>query len=141
MSLFRNCVRSCIFLLPVLEPFGGAQKSFIPPCMESAILIRVRHGLQLFSFVIDDVMIVVMVMSSPAAAPAAPTAAVVRIVRGLSGVLLSLVVLFALHTPILEPDFDLALRQVEIACQLPSLLFRDVGVEKKLFFELEGLEL
>ena len=33
---------------------------------------------------------------------------------------LSLSVLLALHPPVLEPDLDLSLRQVEVPCQLPS---------------------
>ena len=55
--------------------------------------------------------------------------------------LLPLAVLLVLHTPVLEPDFDLALRQVEVARQLPALLLRNVSVEKKLFFKFQRLEL
>ena len=33
---------------------------------------------------------------------------------------LALSVLLALHPPVLEPDLDLSLRQVEVPCQLPS---------------------
>ena len=55
--------------------------------------------------------------------------------------LLPLAVLLILHATVLEPDFDLALRQVEIARQLPAFLFRDVGVEEKLFLQFECLEL
>ena len=33
---------------------------------------------------------------------------------------LTLSVLLALHPPVLEPDLDLSLRQVEVPCQLPS---------------------
>ena len=32
---------------------------------------------------------------------------------------LTLSVLLALHPPVLEPDLDLSLRQVEVPCQLP----------------------
>ena len=60
-------------------------------------------------------------------------AAVVVVLRR---VLLSLAVLFALHTTILEPDFDLALRQVEVSRQFPALLLRHVGIEKEFFFQL-----
>jgi hypothetical protein len=56
----------------------------------------------LFSLVVDDMMIAEMM-------------SLVTCVR-LMIVLLSLVVLFALHPTILEPDFDLPLRQVEIPC-------------------------
>ena len=52
---------------------------------------------------------------------------VVVILRRL--VLLSLAVLFALHSTILEPDLDLALRQVEVSCQFPTFLFRHIGIE------------
>ena len=55
--------------------------------------------------------------------------------------LLPLAVLLILHATVLEPDFDLALRQVEIARQLPAFLFRHVGVEEKLFLQFERLEL
>lgn len=55
--------------------------------------------------------------------------------------LLPLAVLLILHATVLKPDFDLALRQVEIARQLPAFLFRDVGVEEKLFLQFERLEL
>ena len=51
-----------------------------------------------------------------------------------AGALLSLVVLLALHPPVLEPDLDLSLRQVEVPRQLPPLLLRDVGVEEEFFF-------
>ena len=36
--------------------------------------------------------------------------------------------LLPLHTAILEPDFDLAFGEVELAADLPSLLAGDVGV-------------
>ena len=45
----------------------------------------------------------------------APAAVVGRLVGGLS-----LSVLLALHPPVLEPDLDLSLRQVEVPCQFPS---------------------
>lgn len=49
--------------------------------------------------------------------------------------------LFALHSPILEPNLNLALGEVEVAGQLPALLFRDVGVEEELLLQLQRLEL
>ena len=55
--------------------------------------------------------------------------------------LLPLAVLLVLHAPVLEPDFDLALRQVEIARQLPSFLLGNVGVEQELFLQFQRLEL
>ena len=55
--------------------------------------------------------------------------------------LLSLVVLLALHPAVLEPDLDLALGEVEVPGQLPPLLLGDVGVEEELLLQLERLEL
>lgn len=54
---------------------------------------------------------------------------------------LPLTVLLVLHPTILKPDLDLALGEIQIARELPSLLLRHVGVEKELLLELEGLEL
>ena len=59
----------------------------------------------------------------------------VTIVVVLRLVLLSLAVLFALHSTILEPDLDLALRQVEVSCQFPTFLFRHIGIEEEFFFQ------
>ena len=59
---------------------------------------------------------------------------VVVILRRL--VLLSLAVFFALHTTILEPDFDLTLCQIEVSRQFPALLLRYVGIKKEFFFQL-----
>lgn len=53
----------------------------------------------------------------------------------------SLTVLLALHSSILEPYFHLPLRQVQVPGQLPSLLFGDVRVVQKLFLQLQRLEL
>ena len=55
--------------------------------------------------------------------------------------LLPLAVLLVFHPPVLEPDFDLALGQVEVSRQLPALLFRNVGVEEEFFFQFQRLEL
>ena len=46
-----------------------------------------------------------------------------------------LVQLFALHAPVLEPDFDLTLAEVQLARDLPALLTRDVRVADELVFE------
>lgn len=54
-------------------------------------------------------------------------------------VCLSLAVLFAFHPTILEPDFDLTLRQIEVSCQLPTFLLGHVGIKKEFFFQLECL--
>ena len=54
--------------------------------------------------------------------------------------LLPLAVFLVLHPPVLEPDLDLTLRQVEIARQLPAFLFGNVGVEQELFFQFQCLE-
>ena len=62
--------------------------------------------------------------------------AVVVVVLRRRLVLLSLAVLFALHSTILEPDLDLALRQVEVSRKLPALLLRHVGIKKEFFFQL-----
>ena len=51
----------------------------------------------------------------PVATAFTPAAVVGCLVGGLS-----LSVLLALHPPVLEPDLDLSLRQVEVPCQLPS---------------------
>ena len=96
--------------------------------------------------------VIAVVRASPAAvvgasaARAAPSAAAAAGARGgvlLGGVglLLSLVVLLALHPAVLEPDLDLALGEVEVPGQLPPLLLGDVGVEEELLLELERLEL
>lgn len=53
---------------------------------------------------------------------------------------LPLRILLVLHSSILEPYFYLPLRQVEVSRQLPPLLFRHVGVEQELFFQLQRLE-
>lgn len=53
---------------------------------------------------------------------------------------LSLRVLLVLHPPILEPYFDLAFGEVQIARQLPALLLGDVRVEEELFLQLQCLE-
>ena len=60
----------------------------------------------------------------------------VTIVVILRLVLLSLAVLFTLHTTILEPDFDLTLCQIEVSRQFPALLLRYVGIKKEFFFQL-----
>ena len=77
-------------------------------------------------------------MIDPATAPAGSrrvvvvvAAAVVVVIRI---VLLSLAILFALHPSILKPDLDLTFGKIKVAGQFPSLLFRHVGIEKKLFF-------
>lgn len=54
---------------------------------------------------------------------------------------LPLTVLLILHTTILKPDLHLPLGQIQIARELPPLLFRHVRVEEKLLLQLEGLEL
>lgn len=53
---------------------------------------------------------------------------------------LALAVLLVLHATILKPDLHLALRQIQITRQFPSLLLRHVGVEQELFLQLQGLE-
>ena len=53
-------------------------------------------------------------------------ATVVIVLRLLVG--LSLAVLFAFHPTILEPDFDLTLRQIEVSCQLPTFLLLRKGL-------------
>lgn len=54
---------------------------------------------------------------------------------------LPLTVLLVLHPPVLEPYLHLALGQVEVPRELPSLLLGDVGVEEELFLQLQCLEL
>ena len=88
--------------------------------------------------------VVVVVPAAARGGPAAAAPGVARVPRAAAAVLLlllSLAVLLALHPPVLEPDLDLPLRQVEVARQLPALLLGDVGVEEELLLELEGLEL
>ena len=65
--------------------------------------------------------------SAAAAAPAPPAGPRGRVLAALRGVrlLLSLVVLLALHPAVLEPDLDLALGQVQVPRQLPPLLLWD----------------
>ena len=46
-----------------------------------------------------------------------------------------LVELFALHAAVLEPDFDLALAEMQLARDLPALLARDVRVADELVLE------
>ena len=94
--------------------------------------------------------VVAMVRAAPvvgatsAAAPASPAGPRGRVLAAaLCGVrlLLSLVVLLALHPAVLEPDLDLPLRQVQVPRQLPPLLLRDVRVEEELLLQLERLVL
>lgn len=47
---------------------------------------------------------------------------------------LPLGVFLILHPPVLEPNFHLSLGQVQVSRELPTLLLRNVRVEKKLFF-------
>lgn len=54
---------------------------------------------------------------------------------------LPLAVLLVLHPTVLKPDLDLALGQIQVARELPSLLFRHVSVEEKFFLQLESLKL
>ena len=49
------------------------------------------------------------------------------------------VLFFPLHPPVLEPDFDLALAQVENVCDLDPPTAREVAVEVELFFQLQRL--
>jgi hypothetical protein len=50
-----------------------------------------------------------------------------------------LVVLLPLHPPVLEPDFDLPLGEVERVRNLNPAPAREVAVEVELFLQLEGL--
>ena len=52
----------------------------------------------------------------------------------------SLAILFAFHPFILEPNFDLALCQIEVSSQLPTFLFWHVGIKKEFFLQLKQLE-
>jgi len=49
------------------------------------------------------------------------------------------VVLFPLHAPVLEPDFDLTLRQTEAVSDLDAASSSQVAVEMELFFQFENL--
>ena len=74
------------------------------------------------------------------------TVVVVVVVAGRARVVvllrcLPLGVFLVFHSAVLEPYFDLPLREVEVSRQLPPLLLGDVGVEKELFLQLERLEL
>ena len=51
-----------------------------------------------------------------------------------------LVVLFRFHSPILEPDLDLALVETECVRDLDAALARQVAMEMKLLLQLQGLE-
>lgn len=62
------------------------------------------------------------------------------VVAAIATGLLPLAVFLVLHPPVLEPDLDLTLRQVEIARQLPAFLLRNVGVEQELFLQFQCLE-
>ena len=77
-----------------------------------------------------------VVRAAPAAAaPASPAGARGGVLSALRAVrlLLSLVVLLALHPAVLEPDLDLPLGQVEVPRQLPPLLLRGaVDIEWKI---------
>jgi hypothetical protein len=55
-----------------------------------------------------------VVVTGAGGAGAAPAGVVIVVV--LRVVLLSLAVLFALHSSILEPDFDLAFCQIQVSC-------------------------
>lgn len=100
------------------------------PYRSAVVVVRVSVGRPVV------VMMVVMV--------AVVVAGVVGVVAAAAAVgragLLPLAVLLVLHPPVLEPDLHLALRQVEIARQLPALLLRHVRVEQELFLQLQRLE-
>lgn len=66
-------------------------------------------------------------------------AAVIVIVILLLG--LALAIFLVLHPTVLKPDLDLALGQIQVARELPSLLFRHISVEEKLLLQLESLKL
>ena len=51
----------------------------------------------------------------------------------------SLAVLFAFHSFILEPNFDLALCQIEVSRQLPAFLFWHISIKKEFFLQLKQL--
>lgn len=53
---------------------------------------------------------------------------------------LPLGVFFVFHPPVLEPNFHLAFREVQISRQFPPFLFGDVGVEEEFFLEFQRLE-
>ena len=87
------------------------------------------------SLVVDDmVAVVMMTMVMAVMSPASSSSSPCILLR-------SLVVLFTLHSPVLEPDLDLPLCEVEIPCELPALLLGDVGVEQELLLQLQRLEL
>lgn len=66
-------------------------------------------------------------------------AAIVVIIILLLG--LPLAVFLVLHPTVLKPDLDLALGQIQITRELPSLLLRYISVEEELLLQLESLEL
>lgn len=53
---------------------------------------------------------------------------------------LSLAIFLVFHSTILEPYFDLSLREVKVAGELPALLLGHVGVVQELLFQLQRLE-
>lgn len=82
------------------------------------------------------VMMAAVVMGIGVSIRIASAAVVAAVATGL----LPLAVFLVLHPPVLEPDLDLTLRQVEIARQLPAFLLGNVGVEQELLFQLQRLE-
>lgn len=54
---------------------------------------------------------------------------------------LSLAIFLVFHSTILEPYFNLSLREVEVAGELPALLLGHVGVVQELLLQLQRLEL
>lgn len=46
-----------------------------------------------------------------------------------------------LHSPVLKPDFDLPLSQIQDPRDLESAVSREVHIEQKLLFQLESLVL
>jgi len=52
---------------------------------------------------------------------------------------LHLVLLLPLHPPVLEPDFDLALRQTQSVCNFNTPTTGKISIEVELFFELQRL--
>jgi len=62
-----------------------------------------------------------------------------RRLRGLGGGVRQAVILFPLHAPVLEPDFDLSLGEAELVRHLDAPASREVAIVMELFLKFQRL--
>jgi len=99
-----------------------------------------RSGVMVVVTVGRPVMMMMVMMAAVVMGIGVGVSVAAAVVAAVATGLLPLAVFLVLHPPVLEPDLDLTLRQVEIARQLPAFLLRHVGVEQELLLQLQRLE-